>query len=504
MQSNDRTIAKNTFVLYLRMFLTIVVSLYTVRVVLHTLGVVDYGIYNVIAGFVGIISVLHSLMSNATSRFLTFELGKKDYVRLKLIFSTSLIVQLFIALAILIIGETIGLWYLTNKLNLPENRCSIAFWVYQFSLMATMLNVTQTPYTASIISHEKMNFFAYVEILNVTLKLLIVYLLQVVTCDKLILYSMLIVGVTFVITMMYRIYCIRHFVECKFSLRFDKDVFIPMFSFGTWSAFGSFCAAARYQGVDIVINRFFGVVMNASTAIATSLTGTLIAFTNNVLLAFRPQIIKTYAEGNYKRFNELMISAIQLAFVLYFAIAIPVFLNMEQILRLWLVNVPQYAPMFCKLVIIQVYFAFLLSIIEIGLDATGYKKWNTLVGGLLYIVILPLIYITFILGAPVYWAYIYQIAINVCVCIIKCLFLKRYLSLFNIKSVIMVNLKQIMILVLSMSVILAFYASRCLNDFWRSVIAISFFEFIFLGMSFLLLISNIERYKILDFIKKRM
>lgn len=502
MQSNDRTIAKNTFVLYLRMFLAIIVSLYTVRVVLHTLGVVDYGIYNVVAGFVGIISVLHSLMSNATSRFLTFELGKKDYTRLKLTFSTSLMVQLFIALAILAIGETIGLWYLASKLNIPENRYLIAFWVYQFSLIATMLNVTQTPYTASIISHEKMKFFAYVEILNVTLKLLIVYLLQVVTCDKLILYSILIVGVTFVITMIYRIYCIRHFEECKFSLQFDKEVFVPMFNFGTWSAFGSFCAAARYQGVDMVVNRFFGVVMNASTAIATSLTGTLIAFTNNVLLAFRPQIIKSYAEGNYKRFNELVISAIKLSFVLYFAIGIPLCFNMEQILGLWLVNVPQYAPIFCKLVIIQVYFAFLISIIEIGLDATGYKKWNTLVGGLLYIVILPLAYITFILGAPVYWAYIYQIAINVCVFIIKCLFLKKYLSLFSIKSVAMINSKQVMVLALSMSVILIFYASIDLNVFWRIILSTSVFEFIFLGMSFLLLISNVERNKILDIIKK--
>ena len=485
------------------MFLAVIVSLYTVRVVLQTLGVVDYGIYNVVAGFVGIISVLQSLMNNATSRFLTFELGKKDYVRLKLIFSTSLIVQLFIALAILIIGETIGLWYLANKLNIPDNRYSIAFWVYQFSLIATMLNVTQTPYTASIISHEKMDFFAYVEILNVMLKLLIVYLLQVVTCDKLILYSKLIVGVIFVITMIYRIYCMRHFEECKFSLQFDKDVFVPMFGFGIWSALGSLSAAARYQGVDVVINRFFGVLMNASTAIATSLTGTLMAFTNNVLLAFRPQIIKSYAEGDYKRFNELMINAMKLSFALYFAIGIPIGFNMKQILGLWLVDVPQYAPFFCQLVIIQVFFAFLISIIEIGLDATGYKKWNTLAAGVLYVGILPLVYITYIFGAPVYWAYIYQISINICTCVIKCLFLKRYISLFNMKLLIKTGLKQVFILVLSIGMLLIFNSLEELNGLLKIVVTTFVFNSMFLGISYILLIPKAERYYIINAIKSK-
>ena len=262
--SNNKRIAKNTIMLYIRMFISMLVGLYTSRVVLATLGVEDYGIYGVVGGVVAMMGFLNASMSGATSRFLTFELGRGDKDRLAKTFSSALIVHIAIAIIVFILAETVGLWFLCNKLNIPEGRMEAAHWVYQFSILATMLSITQVPYNATIIAHEKMDVYAYMEILNVSLKLLIVYLLCIGNFDKLILYASLMLAVSILIMMVYRIYAIRQFPEAHFHWIWDKTYLRPLLSFSGWDLYGNACVIARQQGTNFLINIFYGVVFNLS------------------------------------------------------------------------------------------------------------------------------------------------------------------------------------------------------------------------------------------------
>ena len=267
---NNKRIAKNTIMLYLRMFLTMVVGLYTSRVVLQTLGVEDYGIYGVVGGIVAMMGFLNASMSGATSRFLTFELGRGDKERLSKTFSSALVVHIIIAVIVFVVAETVGLWFLCYKLVIPENRMVAAHWVYQLSILSSMITITQVPYNSSIIAHEKMDVYAYVEILNVTLKLLIVYLLVIGNFDKLILYAILMFAVSVIIMMVYRIYCLRRFEECKFRLFLDKDYLKPLLSFSGWDLYGNTDFSVRQQGANFLLNMFYGVVLNAAYNIATT------------------------------------------------------------------------------------------------------------------------------------------------------------------------------------------------------------------------------------------
>ena len=285
--------------LYIRMFISMIVGLYTSRIVLNVLGVEDYGIYGVVGGVVGMMSFLNASMSGATSRFLTFELGRGDNKRLADTFSSALIVHMGIALIVFVISETAGLWFMTHKLVIPVARISAAHWVFQLSIVSSMIGITQVPYNASIIAHEKMDVYAYVEILNVSLKLLIVYLLVISSFDKLILYAFLMFGVSVTIMMVYRVYCIRHFEESHFHWVWNKAIFKPLLSFSGWDLYGNACVSARFQGQAFLINMFHGLVYNAASSIATTVYGAIQGLSFNVMQAYRPQIIKQYSICNY-------------------------------------------------------------------------------------------------------------------------------------------------------------------------------------------------------------
>ena len=306
--SNNKRIAKNTIMLYIRMLLSMVVSLYTSRVVLNTLGVEDYGIYGVVGGVVAMFSFLNNTMSGATSRFLTFEMGRGDFKRLKNTFSSALIIHLLIVCAILLLAETIGLWFLANKLVIPVERMGAAHWVYQLSILSMAINVTQVPYNASIIAHEKMDVYAYVEILNVTLKLLIVYLLVIGDFDKLILYAVLTLVVSMTIAFIYRIYCIRNFEECRFEWNWNKNILKGLLSFSTYNLYGNFGSVMNMQGTNFALNHFWGVILNSASGIATTVANVVNSFTSNILVAFRPQITKSYAQGDITTFQNLFVN----------------------------------------------------------------------------------------------------------------------------------------------------------------------------------------------------
>ena len=313
--ANNQRIAKNTAYLYIRMFISMSVSLYTSRVILQTLGVEDYGIYNVVGGVVAMFGFINATMSSATSRFLTFELGKGTTDRLKETFNSSFWVHVIIAVIIFLLSESVGLWFLISKMTLPEGREIAAHIVYQLSILSTIISITQVPYNATLIAHEKMDIYAYVEMVNVFLRLLILYILVIVDFDKLILYGILTMAISTGIALFYRFYCVRHYPECRIRFGAKKEIVKPMLSFSGWDFYGNMTVTARTQGVSMLLNVFFGPVMNAAAGISASVQNAVMAFAGNVNTAVRPQIIKYYAVGEYKKMESLINNACKLNFL---------------------------------------------------------------------------------------------------------------------------------------------------------------------------------------------
>lgn len=447
--SNNKRIAKNTIMLYIRMFISMVVGLYTSRVVLATLGVEDYGIYGVVGGVVAMMGFLNASMSGATSRFLTFELGRGDKERLAKTFSSALIVHIGIAIIVFILAETVGLWFLCNKLNIPEGRMEAAHWVYQFSILATMLSITQVPYNATIIAHEKMDVYAYMEILNVTLKLLIVYLLTIGDFDKLKLYAVLTFAVSLIIMMIYRIYCLRHFKESRFHWVWDKTYLIPLLSFSGWDLYGNACVIARQQGTNFLINIFYGVVFNAASGIATTVQGTISGLAFNIILAFRPQIIKQYAKGNVEDMSKLVGNAVCFTTILFGCMSIPLLLETHYIMKAWLGTIPDKSVIFCQILLIASFLGLLNNIWNTCIHATGKIKELSIISGTIYLISLPIIYIVFECNAPVESAYIVFILVAVLVNVNNLVIIKRRIPKFQFSFIFLNYIKIIIILIAS-------------------------------------------------------
>lgn len=405
-EGSTKRLAKNTLALYFRMLLSMVVSLYTSRVVLNTLGVEDYGIYNVVGGVVAMFGFLNASMSGATARFLSFELGRKDILQLKKTFSSALIIHVGIAIVIFVIAETIGLWFLSNKLVIPADRMYAAQWVYQFSVLSTLITITQSPYNASIIAHEKMSVYAYVEILNVSLKLLVVYLLIIGNFDKLILYGLLILCVSILIIAIYRIYCIRHFEECHFHWIWDPSILKPMLSFSGWDLYGNMSVTVKQQGLNMLLNMFWGPILNSANGIATSVKGAILGFSSNIVMAAKPQIIKSYAEYDVEHMRMLVYKVAKYACILMICIAVPFIIEMETILKLWLKIVPPYSISFCRILLIANCVTTINFCINTGIHATGNVKLLSFVSGTFSLIVPVITYILFKVGFSPEWGYI--------------------------------------------------------------------------------------------------
>ena len=403
---NTKRLAKNTSALYFRMLLSMVVSLYTSRVVLNTLGVEDYGVYNVVGGVVAMLGFLNASMSSATARFLAFELGKGDATRLKKTFSTALLVHIGIALFIFVIAETIGLWSLNDKLVIPIHRMSAAHWVYQFSILSTLITITQAPYNASIIAHEKMDIYAYVEILNVILKLVIVYFLVIGNFDKLILYGLLVLIVSILIALIYRLYCIRYFEECHFHWIWDVSILKPMLTFSGWDLYGNMSVTLKQQGLNMLLNVFGGPILNSANGVASSVQGAILGFSTNILMAAKPQIIKRYAESDLARVRMLIYKLARYSCLLMVCISIPLIIEMEVILKLWLKIIPPYSIAFCRILLITNCLTTICLCLNIGIHATGNVKRLSIINGSLNFATLFITYLFFKMGFTPEWGYI--------------------------------------------------------------------------------------------------
>lgn len=423
-KENSKRIAKNTLLLYIRLIFTMAVGLFTSRVILATLGVEDYGVYNVVAGFVMMFSFFTSSLGAAISRFLTYELGKGESGKLQRIFSTSVNVQLLLSLAILILAEAIGVWFVNHKLNIPVDRLYAANWAFQCAILSFIFNLISVPYNAAIIAHERMSAFAYISILEVTLKLVIVYVLYISPIDKLITYSILFATVSLIIRLVYGGYCRKHFAECRYQAVIDKPMLKEITGFAGWNLLGSGAYLFNTQGVNIVMNLFFGVTVNAARGIATQVEGVVRQFVTNFTTALNPQITKSYAAGNMEYMYTLVCRGAKYSYFLMLVFAVPFMFEADIILKLWLDNVPKYTSIFLRLTMIGTLCDVLGNSTANACWATGkvktYYLWVGSIGSLVFFISYGL----FALGFPVYTSYVVFIVIYVTLIFVKLYIIK--------------------------------------------------------------------------------
>ena len=389
----SKGVVKNTFILYLRMLLIIVVNLYTVRVVLKTLGEIDYGLFNVVGGIVTMFSVLSATMASASQRFLAFEIGRKNYAQLRKTFSTTVTIYAIIAITILILTESIGLWFLNNHMSIPSSRMDSVRWVFHFSVFSFLTTIITIPYNASIIAHEKMSVYAWVSIAEVILKLLTAYFLVLFSVDKLKLYAVLIFFVTLIINFTYREYSRRKFSECRFSFYWDKNLFTEIIKYSGWNIIGSSALILRQQGVNILLNIFFGPIVNAAHSIGQQFYNIVSQLIQNIYMSSRPQITKLYASNNKIEMWALMFTTNKLAFYLLLIIGVPVFWGIELILDLWLGDYPPYTIEIVRLLMVSLLIETTVNqLISVFQAANKIKKYQ-IVSSVIILLITPVSYI---------------------------------------------------------------------------------------------------------------
>ena len=412
-QQNDsqdyKRIARNTLMLYARFALTLFISLFTSRVVLQALGFNDFGLYNVVGGFVSLLAFMNGYISEGTSRFITFAIGEKNEEHLKNTFSGALALHVMMACLILIAAETVGLWYVENKLNIQAGREDVALFVYQLSIITCVLGVMQIPFSACIMAHEDMGIYAYISIFDTVMKLVIVYLLIVVDTDKLRLYAVFYFCVSLLTSSFYLLFCRRKYSECRFRLRIDGKLYKNMFEYIGWKAVGAIAFTLNGQGITVLLNMFFGTVINAARGVAGSVSNIVSQFVFNFQTAMQPQIVKHYAAGEYEKMNKLIFYCAKYSSYLCMLFGIPIFIEADTILKIWLGNVPPYAATFVRLTIIQIMVQAIDFPVGYGINAVGKMKLPNITSSIIYLLILPLSYLAMKLGANPTVAYLVSI-----------------------------------------------------------------------------------------------
>ena len=446
--ANNKRIAKNTLLLYVRLLFTMAIGLFTSRIILNVLGIDDYGVYNVVAGVVTMFSLLTGSLSAAISRYLTYNLGKEEKHNLSLVFSMSLNIMLMMSLIITVLTEIIGVWFLNTHLNIPHDRLYAANWVLQFSILTFVLNLINTPYNAAIIAHEHMSVFAYMSIFDVTMKLIIVYMLYISPIDKLIAYAALLAGVAILNRLLYGIYCVRHFEECHYNVVHDKNLLKEMTSFASWNFFGNGAYLFNTQGVNIITNLFFGVATNAARGVSNQVEGIIKQFVTNFTLAINPQITKSYAAGNLDYMHSLVCRSSKFCYLLMLFFAIPFMFEAEEIMRLWLKSYPPEAPLFLRLSLIGTMMDILGNSPAIAAWATGNIKRYYIYVASVGCLVFPLSWLAFQLGMPAYMSYVIFIIIYIAVLFTK-LFVIKGLIDFSIKRFC----KEVLLIVIETTIV---------------------------------------------------
>ena len=441
MSGKNQRIVKNTLMLYIRMAINLAIGLYTSRVVLNVLGIDDYGVYGVVSGVIAMMGFLQASMSGATSRFLNYSLGENDELKLKQTFSTAVISHIGIALIILLVGETLGLWWVANKLVISPERHFAAKCVYHLSLLSSVIGISIIPYNATIIAHEKMNFYAMFEILKSGLNLAIVFVLMLGDYDKLILYGFLGLGVQIICSTITFLYSHRHFKEARSIRFFDKGIFKKMSTFLGQTVFAHLSFSFRYNGNNVVLNLLYGTAANAANGVAMTIQGVLLQFSSNINVAFTPQIIQEYSKGNYSRMNQLMLYGSRFSLLVVMFFVIPLWIEMPDILRLWLKIVPNYAVVFSRIILLTVIMSAITAPVYTGLTATGEIKKYSLFQGFVYLSVPFIFYFVGLKFNIPEIAYILVVLSQLLTATTLFIIMRRKISGFNCRSFLICYLK---------------------------------------------------------------
>lgn len=405
------------------------VSLYTVRVVLNVLGVEDYGINNVVAGFVTMFSFLSAAMTSASQRYFSYDIGKGDNDHLNRTFCVTIIIYIFLCIVVVVVAETAGLWFVLNKMIIPAERRTAAIWVYQFSIISFIMTLITTPYKASIIAHESMDVYAYISIIEVVLKLAVVFVLQVIPLDRLILYGLLHCIVVIINTLLYRGYAKVKFPECKIHLIWDPVMFKDMLSFSGWNLFGSIAYMLKNQGLNVVLNLFFGPVINASRAVAYQINNAVVTFSQNFITAIRPQIVKKYASEETEKAYSLVYIGSKLSYYLMYIFTLPLCLELNFVLKLWLKKAPDLTLIFTSLVLIDALIDSVNNPVITLLQSTGKIKWYQIIVGGILLLNVPVSYVMLRLGYDSYIVFIITIILTVVGSIARLIMAQIYASM---------------------------------------------------------------------------
>lgn len=459
---NNKRIAKNTLYLYIRMLITLLITLFTSRVILDSLGEVDYGIYNVVGGIIAMAAVITNPMQSVIERFITFGLGSGDLNKLKKVFSTSVNIQFLFSIVIIILFEIVGVWFLNNKMNIPEGRMVAANWALQCSLVIFLLGINKLPYSATIMAHERVGVYAYLSIFEVICKLGVAYLIYISTYDKLIVYSLLLVFISLLTFVFHLIYCKKNFEEVHYTFNIDKPLFNEMASFAGWSFLGDATYIFNTQGVNILINIFFNVGLNAARGIAIQVDSAVRQFVSNFTLALYPPIMKSYANGDKYNMFKLICMGSKYSFFIMLLLTVPITLETESLLNIWLVEVPDQTTTFLRLVIITSFFESYQHTMAIGINSTGNIRMYQIKLNSMQILIFPLTWILFEIGFPAYITYALSATYSFLMIIVRLSELKRLMS-FPVKDYLTQYFSK-MVFVALISFLLPFIIQRFMDQ----------------------------------------
>lgn len=500
-KTNNKRIAKNTIFLYVRMLLIMLVTLYTARVVLRTLGVDDYGLYNVIGGVISMFAFLNGTMSGATQRFLTFELGLKENGNFTKVFGAAFTIHAVLALIIFVLAETIGLWFVCTKLTIPPERISATLWVYHFSILSTLVFVMSIPFNACIISHERMDAFAYISIIEVILKLLIVFFLDIIDFDKLKLYAVLMFFVQLGIQSVYMLYCHKAFKTAKVRLIWDKSLLSRIANFAGWTLFGGIASVGFNQGLNIVLNIFFGPSVNAARAIAVQVDNAIQSFVSNFQMAMNPQIIRRYAAGEMSEMHKLVFASSRYSFFLMLLFAIPIFIEAPVILNLWLDTVPEHTVNFLRITIFVILINTLSNPLITSVNATGNVRNYQVIIGTILLMVVPIAYFVLKLNSVPELAFVVYVTVSLIAQIVRFV-LARPLANFSTIDYIKSVLWRI-VLVGMLSIILPAFTAYLANDKYKELIEVCFVSWLsVLCVVYACGISKAERQLIISYANK--
>lgn len=460
---NRQRILKNTLLLYARLLFSMGVSLVTSRIVLNKLGVEDYGIYGLVGGIVLMFSFLNVSMSSATSRFITVSLVQGNSNETQATFRSAMIVHITIALVVFFLAETLGLWFVCHRLNIDPSRMYAAQWVYQLSIISTMLGITQVPYNATLIANERFDLYAWLDIMSTLLKLGAACLLFFSFFDKLILYSIMIFLCSSITVVIARIICIRKYSVCKFRWRWSKSIGKSLLSFSGWNLYSSFCFVARQQGTNILLNIFGSTAVNAAAALATTIQNIVESAATNLITASRPQIISQYSLARFKDMSKLMESTSLLANILYCVVAIPFLFEIHYVLILWLKIVPDYTIPFCYCIVILNFISINSNVVAIGIQADGRIRKYSFIAGTFSLLVIPVVWILFRVGFSLVWAFIIPIGASIAIYIVCLMLLHIYVADFRPISYLLNTVGKSIIVVLP-SVFIAYIITHYLDQ----------------------------------------